>query len=229
MPTALTGGLAGLLFGVRHAFEPDHLAAISTLVAERPGSRRGLVLGAAWGLGHTLALLAVGATLAWCNVSLPPLLRDAFELAVALMLMLLGARAVVRAARAGAAGPAHAHAHAHHGQAHRHAGPRGHLHLGRFTFERRSLAVGVVHGLAGSGALTAVVLANLPTTAGRLGYIALFGVGSIVGMALLSSLAGWPLERLQRARRLRAVSAVAGAFAAALGVVWAWPIVARWI
>jgi hypothetical protein len=87
--------------------------------------------------------------------------------------------------------------------------------------------MGLVQGLAGSGALTALVLAELPTTAARLGYIALFGLGSVLGMALLSSLAGWPLERLARARRLRLVSAAAGAVAAGLGVAWAWPIVAR--
>jgi hypothetical protein len=93
---------------------------------------------------------------------------------------------------------------------------------------RRSLVVGIVHGLAGSGAVTALVLANLPSTSARLGYIALFGLGSIVGMALLSSLAGWPLERLQRARRLQLVSAAAGLVAATLGIWWAVPIVARY-
>ena len=226
MLTALTGWLAGLLLGMRHALEPDHLAAVSTLVAERPGLRRGLWLGAVWGLGHTLALLGVGAVLALLQVSLPPRLADAFELLVALMLVVLGVRALVRALRLGPVGDPRLHAHA--GRLHHHAGAEPHVHLGRFTFEARSLAIGLVHGLAGSGALTALVLAELPTTAARLGYIALFGLGSVVGMALLSSLAGWPLERLARARRLRLVSAAAGAVAAGLGVAWAWPIVARW-
>ncbi len=202
MLTVIGGGLAGLALGVRHAFEPDHLAAVSTLVAERPGARRGFVLGATWGVGHTLALFSVGMALSLLQVTLPERLADAFELAVAAMLIGLGVRAIVRFARVTAppAPPA---------------------------VRRRSLAVGVVHGLAGSGAVTALVLGGLPSTAARLGYIALFGLGSIVGMSLLSSLAGWPLERLQRARRLQLVSAAAGLVAATLGVFWAWPIVAR--
>lgn len=201
MLTVIGGGLAGLALGVRHAFEPDHLAAVSTLVAERPGARRGLVLGATWGLGHTVALFSVGMVLSLLQVTLPERLADAFELAVAAMLIALGVRAIVRFRRVAPPAPP--------------------------AVRRRSLVVGVVHGLAGSGALTALVLANLSSTAARLGYIALFGVGSIVGMALLSSLAGWPLERLQRARRLRLVTAAAGLVAATLGVWWALPIVAR--
>ncbi|MCU1282997.1 MAG: Nickel transporter UreH [bacterium] len=204
MLSVVTGAVAGLALGVRHAFEPDHLAAVSTIVAERPGARRGLFLGAAWGVGHTLALFVVATVLALCEVRLPPRIADAFELLVAAMLVTLGVRAIVVGVRAqrNAASPAR-------------------------RFGRRSLIVGVVHGLAGSGALTALVLANLSSTGARLGYVALFGLGSIVGMALLSSLAGWPLERLRRARRLRVVSTLAGAVAAALGVAWAVPIVAR--
>ncbi|MDB4968765.1 MAG: Nickel transporter UreH [Myxococcales bacterium] len=201
MLTALTAGLAGLVLGLRHALEPDHLAAVSTMVAERPGARRGLRLGAAWGLGHTLALLAVGATLALLQVSLPPRVADAFELGVAVMLIVLGARAVLVRKRA-VTRP-----------------------LRPARVERRSLVVGLVHGLAGSGALTALVMATLPTTAQRLGYIALFGLGSVVGMALLSSLAGWPLERLQG--RLGWLSAAAGLVAAGVGVAWGWPILVR--
>jgi hypothetical protein len=204
MLSVVTGAVAGLALGVRHAFEPDHLAAVSTLVAERPGARRGLVLGAAWGVGHTLALFAVAAVLALLEVRLPARLADGFELLVAAMLVTLGVRAIVVGVRARRAQAIPAR-----------------------RIGRRSLVVGVVHGLAGSGALTALVLANLSSTGARLGYVALFGLGSIVGMALLSSLAGWPLERLQRARRLRVVSALAGAVAAALGVAWAVPIVAR--
>jgi high-affinity nickel permease len=200
MLTALTGGVAGLVLGLRHALEPDHLAAVSTMVAERPGARRGLRLGAAWGVGHTAALLAVGATLALLEISLPERIGELFELFVAAMLVVLGVRAIVRRQRAAVA---------------------------PVRVERRSLVVGLIHGLAGSGALTALVMASLPTTAQRLGYIALFGLGSIVGMALLSSLAGWPLERLRG--RLRWLSVAAGAVAAAVGVAWGWPIVARWI
>jgi hypothetical protein len=204
MISVVTGVVAGLALGVRHAFEPDHLAAVSTLVAERPGARRGLFLGAAWGVGHTLALFVVATVLALLEVRLPARLADAFELLVAAMLVTLGVRAVVVGVRAQRADAKPA-----------------------LRFGRRSLAIGIVHGLAGSGALTALVLANLSSTGARLGYVALFGLGSIIGMALLSSFAGWPLERLQRVRRLRIAFAAAGVVAATLGVAWAVPIVAR--
>jgi hypothetical protein len=88
--------------------------------------------------------------------------------------------------------------------------------------------VGILHGLAGSGALTALVLASLPTTAARLWYVALFGVGSIAGMALLSGLAGWPLARLgRRPGAARILSGATGAFSIVLAVLWGWPLLDR--
>src|SRR5215468_10764251 len=113
--------------GARHALDPDHLAAVSVLAADAPGARRGVVLGALWEIGHAAALLGTGLVLAALATELPAGLADAFELAVAVMLILLGARAVHRAFHAGGDGPTRLHAHA--GVPHRHAGPAAHLHL----------------------------------------------------------------------------------------------------
>jgi ABC-type nickel/cobalt efflux system permease component RcnA len=215
----LGGWILGLVLGMRHALEPDHLAAISTLVTETRSPRRGALVGAFWGAGHTLALLAAGAVLAGLQSRMPDRIAESFELLVALMLILLGARALVRAARAG--GPAAAHTHGH--LAHVHAGPEDHVHVGRWTLARRPLLVGLVHGLAGSGALTALVLASLSGLAARLVYIALFGFGSVFGMALLSGLAGWPLSRMGRdPRAARVVAAVAGALSMGCGAFFGW-------
>ena len=102
------------------------------------------------------------------------------------------------------------------------------MHVGRWTLARRPLLVGAVHGLAGSGALTALVLATLPTTTARLAYMALFGLGSTLGMAALSGLLGWPLARLGgQTRTLRTISMVVGSFSMALGVFWGLPLVGR--
>jgi ABC-type nickel/cobalt efflux system permease component RcnA len=101
----LVGLLLGLAMGARHALDPDHLAAVSVLAADAPGARRGALLGALWGLGHAAALLGTGVVLAALAARVPPTLCDAFELGVAAMLILLGARAVRRAVRDGAAGP----------------------------------------------------------------------------------------------------------------------------
>jgi hypothetical protein len=208
--------LFGLVLGMRHALEPDHLAAVSTLVAERrTGSGAGAVLGGIWGLGHTLALLAVAVLLGWAGTAMPPRLALAFELAVAFMLIAIGARSLVVASRE--------RRQAAEGRG-RHSLGEGHSHHWRFA--RRSLVVGLVHGLAGSGALTALVAGQLPSAPGRVGYVMLFGLGSIAGMTILSGVAGWPLSRLGRKPAVgRALMVVTGVFACGLGVVWGVPLV----
>jgi hypothetical protein len=220
----LTGWLLGLLLGMRHALEPDHLTAVSTLVAENRHSRRGALLGACWGLGHTLALLAVGLVLAALHARLPARVSAAFELGVAVMLVVLGVRSIARGLGEGTVGAARDHAHGV--VTHAHGGPGAHVHLGHWTFARRSLIVGLVHGLAGSGALTAFVLAELPSTASRVGYIALFGLGSVMGMAILSGIIGWPVARLARCPGVaRAFLLAAGAVSTVLGLFWGAPVV----
>src|SRR5262249_21265538 len=150
--------------------------------------------------GHTVSLFAVGLILALMQTQMPPDVADGFELVVALMLIALGVRTLVRAARGTVPAPA----------------PEGRAQA------TRPLLVGVVHGLAGSGALTALVVAQLPSIGARLAYIGLFGVGSMIGMALLSGLVGVPLVALgKRPQVLRLLAVATGAVSTALGVVWA--------
>jgi hypothetical protein len=223
---SIAGPLLGILLGMRHACEPDHLAALSTLAVEKRSAREGLVLGAFWGLGHTFALFGVAVALTALHATLPGRVADLFELGAAFMLLLLGARAVAKAAREGSAGPSIAHAHGP--ERHQHHAGGGHVHLGRWTLAVRPLLVGIVHGLAGSGALTALALASMPGTAARLWYVALFGVGSVFGMGLLSGLAGWPLARLSRKPlAVRALAGATGLLSIALGVAWGWPLLGR--
>jgi ABC-type nickel/cobalt efflux system permease component RcnA len=196
MATMLLTCALGILLGMRHALEPDHLAAVSILSMERPGPRWGLLLGVSWGLGHSLALVAMGGALVGLQMHLPSQFEQAFESAVALMIVALGCRAVFQAARSSRQGAMALH---RHGQVvHAHRFEERHIHLRRWTFARRPLLIGLAHGLAGTGALTALVFANLPTTASRVGYIFLFSTGSIIGMAALSGLAGFPLYRWGR-------------------------------
>jgi ABC-type nickel/cobalt efflux system permease component RcnA len=226
MFATLGGLLLGLVVGVRHAFEPDHLAAVSTLVTESRGARRGALLGAIWGLGHTLALVVVGIALLIAGSLVPARIETTLELAVAIMLVALGVRAIVRAVRDGRAGQVAPHSHGT--TRHSHAAPDGgHVHVGATPLAWRPLAIGVVHGLAGSGGLTALVFAELPSDAARVIYIALFGAGSIAGMALASGLAGASLARVTRtpdaARRL---GGFAGLLSIVVGVAWAVPLLA---
>src|SRR5215813_6788581 len=104
MPETLIGWMLGAALGIRHALEPDHLAAISTLVGERPGTRSGAMLGVCWGIGHSLSLLAVAMVVGIWQWRLSPAASQLFELGVALMLMVLGARAIAQARRQGATG-----------------------------------------------------------------------------------------------------------------------------
>jgi hypothetical protein len=203
----------GALFGLRHALDPDHLVAVSTLVAGRSSPRAALAVGVAWGLGHTLALLTVASVLALARGGLSPRLAQGFELGVGIMLVVLGVQSL-RRARPG--GPIGAHVdHANHPD---HAA-RAHRHT--WTSARRSLLVGIAHGLAGSGALTALIAAEFPSVAGRIAYVAVFGIGATIGMAALSGLAGVPLAGVSRRPAVRrALAATGGVLAIGLGVFW---------
>jgi hypothetical protein len=222
----ITSSGLGSLLGMRHALEPDHLAAVTTLVTGERSGYKAAFLGVCWGLGHTFALIAAGTVLVILRAEMPVRAADAFEFCVALMLIGLGLRAIYLAARQGAAGPAHIHHHGH--TVHVHEGAPAHVHIGTWTLARRPLLVGAVHGLAGSGALTALVLATLPTTAARLTYMVVFGLGSTLGMAALSGLLGWPLARAGQHRGLaRALSLAVGCASTALGLAWGYPLVGR--
>ena len=222
----LTGSLLGGLLGVRHALEPDHIAAVSTLVSTAHSPRNTAVLGVWWGLGHSLALLALGGSLAVLGQELPLRWANGFELGVSLLLLILGARALRCAWQKPQHGPALLHVHGE--LQHRHGGVVEHLHVRGWTMARRPLLVGTVHGLAGSGSLTALVLANLPSTSMRLGYIALFGLGSLLGMAALSGVAGLPLLRLGRhPQALRLMSVAVGVFSIGYGLYWGGPLLCR--
>lgn len=212
--SGLIGVALGLGLGARHALEPDHLAAVSVLAADRGGARRGLLIGALWGIGHTLSLLACGLAVAIAAAQIPAQLTALFEIAVAAILVALGARAVLQAVREQADRRAPPHAP---------VGPTQHPHVGRHGLAIRPLLVGAVHGLAGSGALVALATASLPTPAARVAFIALFGFGSIAAMTAISGLAGWPLARLARSPTAgRCLLAVAGTTSVVLGLSWAW-------
>jgi hypothetical protein len=197
MGPLVSAWLLGLVLGARHAFEPDHLAAMATLVSTE---RRSALLGALWGVGHTATLLGVGGALVIGRGRMPDPLADLFELLVAAMLLVLGARSLFWASRH------------HHVQPSKRAG-----------LPRRPFFVGMAHGLAGSGALTALALAAMPSVATALVYLVLFGLGSVAAMSLASGMLGWPLARILRSDRAsRVVASVAGGLSVVTGLIWGW-------
>ncbi|GAB5468362.1 MAG: hydantoin utilization protein A [Rhodospirillales bacterium] len=196
----------GFLIGLQHALEADHLAAIGAMAAGNRSSKRGLALrGAIWGLGHTSTLFASCATVILLGLTLTDQTAAALEFGVGVMLVILGLD-VLRRLRAkrihfhlhrhGDARP-HLHAHSHAGAARLHAeDPHSHDHPQAFPL--RALAVGLVHGAAGSAGLLALAVATTVDPLVAVGYVALFGIGSIVGMAVLSYAAAWPLVAAER-------------------------------
>jgi high-affinity nickel-transport protein len=216
----VASGALGSLLGIQHAFEPDHLAAVATLMTGERTSAKAAWLGACWGLGHTLTLLAAGTALVVLRTDMPALATLIFELGVVLMLLGFGARAIYQAACGTM--PRRTHTHAT-------PATSRFLDLDRWTLAR-PLLVGAVHGLAGSGTLTALVVATLPSTATRLGYLTLFGIGSTLGMVALSGLLGWQIARMGSDRAIvRTFSLAVGCVSIVLGLFWGYPVLSRWL
>lgn len=180
---------------MRHALEPDHVAAVATLAARSRGPRETVLQGAVWGLGHTITLLAVGGACLLLRATIPPRLAASLEGVVGVMLLVLGADVLVRMRRRGV----HLHVHRHddgtvHLHAHQHAPGTVHEHEHVHGFPRRALLVGLMHGLAGSAALLLLTLTTLGSAWLGVAYIAVFGIGSIAGMAVLAGIMSLPLQ-----------------------------------
>lgn len=190
-------GLA-LLVGMHHALEADHVAAVSSLVSGRTRVSDIVGHGLTWGAGHTLTLfLFAGAALAF-GQAIPEIYATRLEAAVGLMLVGLGVHVLWRLwrdrihfhAHHHDGGKAHFHAHSHAGERLRHASsPHRHAH----RFKWRALAVGMMHGMAGSAALLLLTVAQIGSAWEGLAYVVVFGLGSMVGMAVVSAAIGVPL------------------------------------
>ena len=201
---------------MRHAFEPDHLAAISTLLTGERNVLRAAWLGVYWGIGHTLTLLVAGTFFVVFRTTMPAIAADVLAFAVVLLLVGFGFRAIVLSTAQ--TGSRHSHVH----------GAPSAPADERWAFARRPLLVGALHGLAGSGALTALIMATIPSVGAGLLYLLLFGAGSTFGMAALSGLMGWPIARIgTNGAVARGVSVVVGSLSIMLGLYWAYPLVGR--
>lgn len=211
----------GFLLGLKHATEADHLAAVTTIVTERKSLFGSALIGGLWGLGHTVSLLAAGIFVLLLNFQISKQTERVLEFCVGIMLVLLGLN-VLRKILQG--GELHFHAHKH--GAHEHVHPHihnqpdePHTHHG-FSFSPRALIIGMIHGLAGSAALMLFIIPTIESRLTGFLYIVIFGVGSIVGMMLMSFLVGLPMQltafRFNRFNLL--LRCAAGFFSVGLGL-----------
>jgi high-affinity nickel-transport protein len=197
---ALAAAALGFALGVRHATDADHVAAVAAIVARHGSVRRAARVGALWGAGHSLTLLAVGGALVSFRVAVPPRLGLASELLVAVMLVALGLRNL---------------------------GPGAGAERGAADGARRPVLVGTVHGLAGSGAVALLALAAIPSPAWAVAYLAVFGAGTVLGMVAVTVAVAVPAAvagpRFGRARP--ALRVAAGALSVVVGLALAREVV----
>jgi ABC-type nickel/cobalt efflux system permease component RcnA len=196
----------GFLIGLRHALEADHVAAVASLASAERSVGRIVTHGVVWGIGHSATLLAVGGTVVLLGVAMPEKLATWLELFVGVMLIGLGAWVLIRLARdrihfhvhRHGDGAVHIHAHSHAAEEGLHDSdphdPRQHDHDHPPGLPWRSLLVGIMHGMAGSAALLLLTASSFTSAPLGLLYIALFGIGSVVGMAALSAIIALPMR-----------------------------------
>lgn len=231
----------GFVFGLKHATEVDHVVAVSTIVSEHRSVVRSALVGGLWGAGHTASLVIVGVLVLVFRIAIPATSANWLEFSVALMIIGLGVMAVLRVLRKRA--DVHVHRHSHDGQSHVHihfhehgtehigvapsrslrASNASHSHaVSQLGF--KPLLVGAMHGLAGSAALTLLVLTQIQSVTLGLLYLALFGAGSTLGMLLMSGLIGLPFAL--SGRRLTSINyglqTVAGGLSIAFGLWYAY-------
>ncbi|WP_293644120.1 sulfite exporter TauE/SafE family protein [Thiolapillus sp.] len=189
--------IIGFLLGMRHALEADHVAAVASLATRSSSIRQTAMHGAFWGIGHTLTLFIFGSVVLLMDTMISEQLAGFLEFTVGIMLIVLGCDVLWRLYRERIHFHVHSHNNIRHFHAHSHAGEGSHResrHQHKHHQYGRALFVGLMHGMAGSAALIVLTLQTVQSTATGLLYILLFGIGSIAGMALLSTIIAIPMR-----------------------------------
>lgn len=217
----------GFLIGMQHATEVDHVAAVTSIASEKCGIRAISRHGFYWGIGHTLTLLLVGGTCLVLRASMPDDIATKLESIVGVMLVGLGLHVLYRVWRdrihfhihRHESGPAHFHAHSHRADATPHTSS-AHRHDHSHALPWRTIAVGLIHGLAGSAALVVLTAATLTSPWWGLVYILTFGAGTAAGMAVLSAIIAAPITLTARSLTVanHALQVIVGLFTCGVGV-----------
>jgi ABC-type nickel/cobalt efflux system permease component RcnA len=223
----------GIVLGLKHALDPDHVVAVSTIVSEYRNPLRSFWVGISWGLGHTTTLFAIGIVIIALRLTIPDRLALFLEFGVGIMLVGLGAQVIYNFQKK----RVHQHAHGHEEDAHthfhshaenpahspEHHGVKG---VGKPFFRKKSYFIGTIHGLAGSAALMLLVLATVDSPLASLGFILLFGLGSVLSMGVVTIFISYPF--IYSANRLpnlnRFIQPGVGVLSILFGVYWMYRI-----
>jgi hypothetical protein len=215
----------GFLLGMQHALEADHIAAVSSIAVRRSDVVDIVKHGLTWGIGHTLTLFAIAGAALVLGRAVPETFARPIESAVGVMLVGLGAHVLWRLWRdrvhfhkhRHGDGTVHVHAHSHARETTPHTGA---LHAHEHGFRWRTLLVGLMHGMAGSAALLVLTVSQASSVAIGLGYVALFGLGSMIGMGALSTVIAVPIALSARWLTLanNGLQAAIGAITVTIGV-----------
>ncbi len=204
----------GFVLGLKHAFEPDHIAAVSTLVKRHTKLSRAALFGAMWGLGHTSTLLAAGILVLAFKLSIPENVASSLEFVVGIMLVVLGLNVLREVWQKRIHFHEHLHEKKSHAHLHSHEEAESHNHL------HKPFLIGVVHGLAGSGALVLLVLATVTSLELGVAYILIFGIGSMIGMLTVGATISASMKFISKYTRLEnSLEAITGLFSVAFGIV----------
>jgi len=238
MITLLSMIVLGFFLGMRHATDPDHVVAVSTIVSCQRSMKHAAMIGVLWGLGHTITIFVVGSAIILFNFVIPPRLGLSMELSVGLMLILLGILNlsgimgwIMKACTRPHSGiEVHPHVHRACIQSHSQKHTRAKVSTNHWAIEAygqlglyqiiRPLAVGIVHGLAGSAAVALLVLATIRESFGALVYLLVFGIGTIAGMMVITAAIAVPFKfsEARSARLNRGLSTVSGLISVSFGV-----------
>jgi sulfite exporter TauE/SafE len=188
----LTVLILGFILGIKHAIEPDHVIAVSTIASQSKKLWKSTLAGVFWGIGHTATLLVMGVMIIMTKGQIPDVWSMSLEFLVGVMLVYLGVSSVLAYRRKNV----HAHTHAHDGMVHNHfhshAQSTLHDHEHRGGSYLKSVLIGFVHGLAGSGAMVLLTMSTVSSVWESCAYILVFGAGTIVGMLLITTVIGIP-------------------------------------
>lgn len=240
----------GFFLGMRHATDPDHVIAVTTIVSRQRSVARSAWIGVFWGIGHTLTILLVGAAIILFNLVIPPRIGLSMEMSVGLMLTILGLMNVASFFRSvpilapqtpEGRQVVHSHPHSHGDYIHTHAhghSPEEHAHrpnqtplayldrafgrLGLYQYIR-PLVVGIVHGLAGSAAVALLVLTTIRNSHWAVAYLLVFGVGTIAGMMLITMSLASTFRFIAKSQRFaRRLALASGLLSLAFGLLVAY-------